>query len=92
MSPDVVVPGKITERFYADTGANRSIHPNMKAAATFYRVGLKIGTAAGGKSIVSEGVAKMLLYTPDGIPMPGFENVLIAKNTAEKLAFLSAIM
>ena len=28
--------GTVRERFMADTGANRSIHPNGRAAATFY--------------------------------------------------------
>lgn len=64
--------GKICERFYADTGANRSIHPNSRAAANFYRVELNIGTATGGKSMKSEGVGKLMLYTPSGEKMPGF--------------------
>ena len=28
--------GTVRERFMADTGANRSIHPNGRAAASFY--------------------------------------------------------
>jgi hypothetical protein len=39
-----VADGKIRETFFADTGANRSIHPNTKASSSFYRIGLEIGT------------------------------------------------
>ena len=65
--------GKIRETFFADTGANRSIHPNTKASSSFYRIGLDIGTACGGKTMKSEGVGKMLLYTASGAAMPGFD-------------------
>lgn len=78
--------GSVCEKFYADTGANRSMHRNMRAAANFYRIGLNIGTAAGGKVMRSEGVGKMMLYTPSGKPMPGFTNVVFSKQVAEKLA------
>ncbi len=78
--------GKVSERFYADTGANRSMHPSMRSAANFYRVALNIGTAAGGKAMQSEGVGKMLLYTSTGAPMPGFDSVIFTKQAAEKLA------
>ena len=50
--------GTIRERFMADTGANRSIHPNARAAATFYRLNLDISTASVGNSMRSEGVGK----------------------------------
>jgi hypothetical protein len=43
--------GMVIERFYADTGANRSIYPNMRAASTFYRVQLDIGTAQGANAM-----------------------------------------
>ena len=69
----VAPDGKITERFYADPGANRSMHPNIRAAAIFYRLGLNIGIAAEGKNMQSDGVGKMLLYTPQGDLMPGFD-------------------
>ena len=82
---NATVEGKIKETFFADTGANRSIHPNTRAAANFYRVGLNIGTAHGGKCMKSEGVGKMLLYTSSGDPMPGFDRVVFAPQVAEKL-------
>ena len=37
----------------------------------------------------SEGVGKMLLYTPGGSLFPGFDNVVFAKQSAEKLASVS---
>ena len=51
-SADVSIPtppGCITEKFYADTGANRSIHPNGRSAVSFYRMPLEIATATSGK-------------------------------------------
>lgn len=51
-----IPPGCVTEKFYADTGANRSIHPNGRSAATFYRLPLEISTASAGKPMRSEGV------------------------------------
>jgi hypothetical protein len=48
-------------------------------------VGLTIGTAHGGKSMKSEGVGKMLLYTASGDTMPGFERVVFTPQAAEKL-------
>ena len=76
----------MTEKFFADTGANRSIHPNGRSAVSFYRMPLDISTASVGKSMQSEGVGKMLLYTPDGSQFPGFDNVVFAKAASEKLA------
>ena len=49
-------PGTVYEKFFADTGANRSIHPNGRSASSFYRVSLDISTASAGKSMRSEGV------------------------------------
>ena len=77
-------PGCVTEKFYADTGANRSIHPNGRSAVSFYRMPLEISTA--GKPMKSEGVGKMLLYSPEGNLFPGFDNVVFAKTASEKLA------
>src|SRR6185437_5079432 len=77
---------KTRECFYADTGANRSLHPNMRAASSFYRSALDINTASGEKAMQTEGVGSMRLYTPDGDAMPGFGNVLFAKQATEKLA------
>jgi hypothetical protein len=79
-------PGCVTEKIFADTGANRSIHPNGRSAVSFYRMSLDIATATAGKPMRSEGVGKMLLYSPDGNQFPGFENVVFAKNASEKLA------
>jgi transposase InsO family protein len=79
-------PDCVTERFYADTGANRSIHPNGRSAMSFYRLPLDIATATSGKPMRSEGVGKMLLYAPNGNPFPGFDNVVFARCAAEKLA------
>ena len=78
--------GMVTERFYADTGANRSVHPNTRAASSFYRLSLNIGIADGSTSMTSEGVGKLLLYTPSGEKMPGFQDVVFVKKAAEKLA------
>ena len=36
--------------------------------------------------MLSDGVGKMLLYTPNGDPMPGFDKVIFAKKAAEKRA------
>ena len=79
-------PDTVCEKFMADTGANRSIHPNGRAAANFYRMRLDISTASTGNSMRSEGVGRMLLYTPEGHQFPGFDNVIFAKQSAEKLA------
>ena len=83
-------PGCITERFYADTGANRSIHPNGRSAISYYRQKLDISTATAGKGMQSEG-GKMLLYAPNGDVFPGFDNVVFAKATSEKLAGVGSI-
>jgi hypothetical protein len=83
--------GLINETFFADTGANKCIHTNSRAAANFYRIGLKIGTANSGETMKSEGVGKMLLYTPNGLPMPGFSNVVFAKASSGKLASVGDI-
>ena len=79
-------PGCVTERFYADTGANRSLHPNGRSAVSYYRQKLDISTATTGKGMQSEGVGKMLLYAPNGSVFPGFDSVVFAKETSEKLA------
>ena len=76
----------MTEKFYADTGANRSIHPNGRSAITYCRQTLDISTANVGKGMQSEGVGKMLLYAPNGNQFPGFDQVVFAKNTSAKLA------
>jgi transposase InsO family protein len=78
--------GTVCERFYADTGANRSIHPNSRSASVFSRVSLDISTASTGSSMKSEGVGQMKLYTSEGIPFPGFDKVVFSKQSAEKLA------
>ena len=78
--------GFMVEKFYADTGANRSIHPNSRSATTYYRQTLDISTANAGKGMRSEGVGKMQLYAPSGELFPGFDKVVFAKNASEKLA------
>ena len=45
-----------------------------------------IDTAAGSKSLKSEGVGKMQLITPNGDPVSGFDLVIFFKSVAEKLA------
>jgi hypothetical protein len=86
LKDEEVVDGKVLERFYADTGANRSLHPSMRSAASYYRTAIDINTASGKKSMKTEGVGQMKLYTPDGESMPGFGNVLFTKQATEKLA------
>ena len=78
--------GMVREIFLADTGATRSLHPNGRSAYTFSRVSLEISTACIGKSMHSEGVGAMRLYTPEGKLFPGFDNVVFAKQCARKLA------
>ena len=51
--------GYTPEKFYADTGANRSIHPNGKVATQFYRQKLDITTTNKEKLMQSEGVGKL---------------------------------
>ena len=36
------------ERFYADSGANRTLHPNKNAASAFEHQTIQVRTAAGG--------------------------------------------
>jgi hypothetical protein len=83
--------GIIRETFFADTGANRHIHHNANAAASFYRMELDIGTAQGSGKMKSEGVGTMLLRTADGVPMPGFNRVVFSKQAAAKLASVGDI-
>lgn len=78
--------GMVREIFLADTGATRSLHPNGRSAFNFSRVSLEISTACVGNTMRSEGVGKMLLYTPEGLPVPGFEQVVFSKQCAKKLA------
>jgi len=78
--------GMVREVFLADTGATRSLHPNGRSAYSFSRVSLEISTACVGKSMHSEGVGSMKLYTPEGNLFPGFDNVVFAKQCARKLA------
>ena len=78
--------GMVREVFLADTGATRSLHPNGRSAYSFSRVSLEISTACVGKSMRSEGVGTMKLYTPEGDLFPGFDNVVFAKQCARKLA------
>ena len=75
----------ICEKFIADSGANQHLHPNFRSASSFYRVGLKIGTATGPNQMVSDGVGSMIMYAPNGKPMPGFGKVVFAKQCSEKL-------
>ena len=84
-------PGTVREVFQADTGATRTLHPNGRSAATFSRVSLEIKTACIGNSMRSEGVGSMKLYTHDGKLFPGFNNVVFAKQCAQKLASVGEI-
>jgi hypothetical protein len=79
--------GYACERFFADTGANRHIYPNHKsAAASFHRQKIPIGTAQGNKTMTSDGVGSMILYTSSGEPFPGFSRVIFSKQASCKLA------
>ena len=68
--------GFITEKFYADTGANRSLHPNGRSAVTYYRQTLDISKVNVGKTIQSEAVGKcfsrLLMVSISGIRQGGF--------------------
>lgn len=78
--------GTLREQFFADTGANRHIYPNSQAAASFNRESISIGTAQGNNSMTSDGVGSMILYTPGGASVPGFDRVIFAKQASCKLA------
>ena len=66
--------------------ANRSIFSDIGAAASFHPVELNIGTAQGSKLMKSDGVGEMILYSPRGERVPGFERVVFSRQAAEKLA------
>jgi len=73
------------ERFYADSGANKHLHPEATAAATFTSHAIDVNTAEGTRAFKTDGMGAMDLETPNGDSMPGFEQVLFAKHTAERL-------
>jgi len=76
--------GMVVEKFIADTGANRTVYPSVKAAYEYCSVSLDIKTASG-TCMKSEGVGKMKLYTPNLQEVFGFDNVLFCKDVTEKL-------
>jgi hypothetical protein len=78
--------GMAKETFYVDSGSNANIHKNYRAASSFYRTSIDIGTASGLKSMQSDGMGSLMLYTADGKPMPGFDKVVFAQKAVEKLA------
>jgi transposase InsO family protein len=78
--------GSVCERFIADTGANRHISPQLDSASSFQRQQISIGTAQNDKSMTSDGVGSMTLYTPEGKSFPGFSRVIFSKQAACKLA------
>jgi len=73
------------ERFYADSGANKHLHPEATAAATFTSHAIDVNTAEGTRAFKTDGMGAMDLETPNGDTMPGFEQVLFAKHAAERL-------
>ena len=77
--------GMVIEKFYADTGANRSVHPSIKAADKYFAYPMDISTASGSKNLKSEGVGSMKLFSPSGEPISGFDRVIFCKNVTEKL-------
>ena len=77
--------GYIQETFICDSGANRNVHPNNKAASSYFAQPLSIFTAAGGKALVFEGVGEMQLFTAGGTPISGFNRTIFCKNISEKL-------
>ena len=81
-------PGNMeVEKFLADTGANRFVHPNPRSASTYEGQPMDIDTAAKSKSLKSEGVEKMQLLTPNGDPASGFDRVnFLQKFGVDKLA------
>ena len=79
-------PDKIRiEKFYVDTGANRTVHPNPKASDKFFGLKIDISTASGDKVLKSEGLGTMKLYSADGTPINGFNRVIFCKDVAHKL-------
>lgn len=79
------------ERFYADSGANRSLHPDCSVAHSFQAKTVDINTAAGGKTLKAEGVGRMQLRTPNGQIMPGFDQVLFSAQATEKLCSIGQL-
>jgi hypothetical protein len=79
-----VPQGMVAERFIVDSGANKSVYPNKRAAYSFCAAPVDIKTANGSVAR-SEGVGKLSLYTPGLQPMTGFDKVLFCKSVAEKL-------
>ena len=75
----------VVEKLYADSGANRSVYPNPKAAKSYFPLPLDISTASGAKSMKSEGVGTMSFVTPKGDSVKGFDRVIFCKNVSEKL-------
>ena len=41
--------------------------------------------------MVSDGVGSMIMYTPNGKPMPGFDKVVFAKQCSEKLVSIGSL-
>ena len=85
------IAGYIQETFICDSGANRNVHPNNKASSSYFAQPLSISTAAGGKTLVSEGVGEMLLFTEGGTPISGFNRTIFCKNISEKLCSVSEL-
>jgi hypothetical protein len=84
-------PGWKKEVFFADTGANRPITPDISAANTFLPARLQVGTAKGGQKMTSDGIGTMVLYTPSGKLFPGFDNTVFIKEAVDKLASVGDI-
>jgi hypothetical protein len=74
-----VAQSMIKEIFIADSGANRCVYPNAKAAYEYYGLQGEVKTASG-EATKSDGVGKLKLYSHGLHPMGGFENVVFCKS------------
>ena len=79
-----IPPGCVTEKFFADTGANRSIHPNGRSQSRSIECLWKSPQLLLANLCDLRGWGKC--YSPAGDLFPGFDNVVFAKTAAEKLA------
>ena len=77
--------GLIRETFFADTGANRTVHTNPKAAHKYHALQVKISTAEANKPMKSEGIGIMKLFSAKGMPIEGLDRVIFCKSVATKL-------
>ena len=75
----------VMEKFYVDTGANRTVHPNPKAANKYMGLQTDISTASGDKTLKSDGIGTLKLCSASGTQINGFNRVIFCKEVSHKL-------